>query len=334
MGRRVGIAGATGLVGRTMMQVLEERGFEMSSLRLFASSRSAGARIPFRGGEIEVEELRPDSFGEIDLLLFSAGAGVSREFSPIAAEAGAVVVDNSSAFRSDPNVPLVVPEVNAETIPRHQGIIAVPNCSTIQLVLPLKVLDDAFGLRRVIVSTYQSISGAGQSAVDQLRAELSGKRPEVRKFSRTVAFNTIFHSFPEGSDQTEEEMKVIAETRRILDLPSLPIAVTCVRIPTTGGHAESVNVELQRGTSPEEIRRLLSGANGIRVIDSPERDSYPTVLDAEGQDDVLIGRIRRDNSAANSFQLWVVADNLRKGAATNAVQIAERIPAHRGAPLS
>lgn len=325
MAKRVGIAGATGLVGRTMMRVLEERAFELESLRLFASSRSVGTRLPFRGRELEVEELGRDSFEEVDILLFSAGAGVSREYSPIAADAGAVVVDNSSAWRNDPDVPLVVPEVNSETIARHRGIIAVPNCSTIQLVLPLRALDDAFGLRRVIVSTYQSISGAGQSAVDQLSDELAGRSPASPKFSRPIAFNTMFHSFPEGSDETEEEMKMVRETRRILGLDSLPITVTCVRIPTTGGHAESVNVELQREASPEEIRELLASGAGMRVIDSPERDSYPTVLDAEGQDDVLIGRIRRDNSTANAFHLWVVADNLRKGAATNAVQIAERL---------
>ena len=325
MAKRVGIAGATGLVGRTMMRVLEERDFELDSLRLFASSRSVGSRLPFRGKEIDVEELTRDSVGDVDILLFSAGAGVSREYSPIAADAGAVVVDNSSAWRSDPDVPLVVPEVNPETIGRNRGIIANPNCSTIQLVLPLKALDDGFGLRRVIVSTYQSISGAGQSAVDQLDEELAGRSPASPKFSRPVAFNTIFHSFPEGSDQTEEEVKMVRETRRILGLDSLPIAVTCVRIPTTGGHAESVNVELQREASPEEIRELLASGPGMRVIDSPERDSYPTVLDAEGQDDVLIGRIRRDHSSENAFHLWVVADNLRKGAATNAVQIAERL---------
>lgn len=325
MAKRIAIAGATGLVGRTMMRVLEERDFRLESLRLFASKRSAGRRLIFRGEEIEVEELREDRLREIDIILFSAGGDTSRAFAPTAAAAGAIVVDNSSAWRRDPNVPLVVPEVNPEAIPGERGIVANPNCSTIQLVLPLNLLHREFGLRRVVVSTYQSISGAGQSGVDQLRQEVAGERPSAPKFSRPVAFNTIFHSFPDASSETEEEMKMIFETRRILGLPGLPIAVTCVRIPTTGGHAESVNVELEREASPEAIRELLGGGEGMRVIDDPAADLYPTVLDAEGNDEVLLGRIRRDHSAENAFHLWVVADNLRKGAATNAVQIAEKI---------
>ncbi len=321
----VGVVGATGLVGRTMVRVIEERAFPLDRLRLFASERSAGSTIPFRGKDIVVEKLEPRSFEGIDIALFSAGGGLSREFAPIAAAAGAIVIDNSSAWRQDPDVPLVVPEVNGSTAHEHKGIIANPNCSTIQLLLPLQSLHDRFGLRRVVVSTYQSISGAGQSGVEQLQTEMRGETPAQPHFRRPAALNTMFHDFPEGSEETEEEMKMVRESRRILGLPELRIAVTCVRIPTTGGHGESVNVELERPTTVEEIRAALSEMEGMRVVDDPSHDVYPTILDAEGIDDVLVGRIRADRSVENGFHLWVVADNLRKGAATNAVQIAELI---------
>ena len=329
MTMNVAIVGATGLVGRTMMQVLEQRDFPLDSLRLFASARSAGQSLPFRGREIVVEEFATDRFGDVDIALFSAGGALSREVAPAVADAGAVVIDNSSAWRQDPNVPLVVPEVNGKTALSHSGIIANPNCSTIQLMLPLKALHDRFGLRRVMASTYQSISGAGQSGVDQLRAELRGESPERMYFRRPAALNTMFHDFPDGSDETEEEMKMVRESRRILGIEDLRIAVTCVRIPTIGAHGESVNVELERECQVEDVRRAISEMDGVRVIDDPANDRYPTILDAEGVDDVLVGRVRRDRSAENGFHLWVVADNLRKGAATNAVQIAEIIAAGR-----
>ena len=231
MSYTVAVVGATGLVGRTMLNVLEERNFPVGNIRLLASERSAGKRIKFGGRNHTVEKLDENSFDGVDFALFSAGASTSREYAPIAAKAGAVVIDNSSAWRMDRNVPLVVPEVNPQAAFAHKGIIANPNCSTIQLVVALKPLQDKFGLKRVVVSTYQSISGAGQSGVDQLTAELKGKQPAQPKFPRPVAFNTIFHSFPEGKDSTEEEIKMMNETRKIMNLPRLPVTVTCVRIP-------------------------------------------------------------------------------------------------------
>jgi aspartate-semialdehyde dehydrogenase len=323
MSYRVAVVGATGLVGRTMLTVLEERNFPIAELRLLASERSAGKRIKFNGRNYTIAVLDENSFDGIDIALFSAGGSTSLRFAPIAAQAGAVVIDNSSAWRMDRNVPLVVPEVNPEAAFKHKGIIANPNCSTIQLVVALKPLQEKFGLKRVLVSTYQSISGAGQLGVDQLMAELKGKEPKERKFSRQAAFNTIFHSFPEGNDSTEEETKMMNETRKIMSLPKLPIAVTCVRIPTVGAHAESVNVELTERATPGAVRKALARNPGTIVIDDPKADLYPTVLEAAGRDEVFVGRIRKDPSQPNTFNLWVVADNLRKGAATNAVQIAE-----------
>lgn len=326
MSYRIAVVGATGLVGRTMLKVLEERSFPVGEVRLLASERSAGKRIRFNGKLHTVEQLDNDSFEGIDIALFSAGGSTSKAFAPIAAKAGAVAIDNSSAWRMDKKVPLVVPEVNPDAAFTHNGIIANPNCSTIQLVVALKPLEDKFGLKRVVVSTYQSISGAGQSAVDQLTAELKGKEPAQRKFSRQAAFNTIFHDFPEGKDSTEEELKMMNETKKIMGLPRLPISVTCVRIPTTGAHGESVNVEfVKKGASPSAARNVLKKRSGIVVVDDPAHDRYPTILDAEGRDEVFVGRIRKDYSQANTLNMWVVSDNLRKGAATNAVQIAELI---------
>lgn len=319
----VAVVGATGLVGRTMLKVLQEREFPLSKLKLLASASSAGKRVGFRGKSHVVEELTEKSFDGVDIALFSAGGSVSLKFAPVAADAGAIVIDNSSAWRMEKTVPLVVPEVNPEAVFRHRGIIANPNCSTIQLVVALKPLHDAFGLRRVVVSTYQAISGAGQAGVDQLTAEVRGKEPARRKFSRQAAFNTIFHSFPSGSDYTEEELKMMNETRKIMGLPKLALTVTCVRIPTVVAHAESVNAEFERPASVSRVRKVLERAPGIVVIDDPASELYPDVLRAGDQDDVLIGRIRKDQSQANTVNMWVVADNVRKGAATNAVQIAE-----------
>jgi aspartate-semialdehyde dehydrogenase len=319
------VVGATGLVGRTMVRVLEERNAPVGSLRLLASARSAGSRVKFRGKSITVEELTPASFEGIDFALFSAGGSVSLKYAPIAAEAGAIAIDNSSAWRMDKSVPLVVPEVNAHALARHTGIIANPNCSTIQLVVALKPLHDAFGLKRLVVSTYQAISGAGQAGLDQLRAELKGREPATRKFSRQAAFNTIFHSFGDGDDYTEEELKMINETRKIMELPRLAATMTCVRIPTEAAHGESVNAEFERAASPARARKILERSPGIVVMDDPAGDHYPTVLDAGGRDEVFVGRIRKDASQPNTLNMWVVADNVRKGAATNAVQIAEAL---------
>ena len=323
------VVGATGLVGRTMVRVLEERNVPVGSLRLLASARSAGSRVKFRGRSITVEELTPSSFDGIDFALFSAGGSVSREYCPIAAAAGAVAIDNSSAWRMDRSVPLVVPEVNPHTLAKHKGIIANPNCSTIQLVVALKPLHDAFGLRRLVVSTYQAISGAGQAGLDQLRAEVRGRQVEHPKFPRQAAFNTIFHSFGDGDDYTEEELKMINETRKILEMPKLAATMTCVRIPTEVAHGESVNAEFERAATPARARRILERTPGVVVMDDPAGDLYPTVLDAGGRDEVFVGRIRKDASQANTLNMWVVADNVRKGAATNAVQIAEALIAAR-----
>lgn len=321
----VAIVGATGLVGRTMLEVLLEHSFPIKKLTLLASGRSAGTKVPYKKKELEVQKLTPDSFKGIDIALFSAGGAVSREYAPIATRAGCVVIDNSSAWRMHPDVPLVVPEVNPGALKKHRGIIANPNCSTIQLVVVLQPLHQKFRLKRVLVSTYQSISGAGQKGVEQLEKELSAPQASS-PFPHQVAYNTMFHSFPaQNDDFTEEERKMINETRRIMGLPELKISVTCVRIPTLGGHGESVNIETEKSLSPASIRTALSKREEIIVLDVPERDLYPTPLLAEGSDEVFVGRIRMDSSAENAAHLWVVADNVRKGAATNAVQIAEAL---------
>ncbi len=323
MGHTFAVVGATGLVGRTMLRVLEERNMPVESLKLLASANSAGKKVRWKGKTHTVEELREDSFTGVDIALFSAGASISRRFAPIAAAAGAVAIDNSSAWRMEKGVPLVVPEVNPHALAKHRGIIANPNCSTIQLVVALKPLHDAFGLKRVVVSTYQAVSGAGQSAVDQLMAELKGKEPAKRKFSRQAAFNTIFHSFLDGNDYSEEEVKMMNETRKIMELPKLAATMTCVRIPTTAGHAESVNVEFEKPATPARVRALLRKTPGVVVMDDVAQDIYPTVLDVDDRDEVLVGRIRKDASQPNTLNMWVVGNNVRKGAATNAVQIAE-----------
>jgi len=334
MGFSIAVVGATGLVGRTMLRVLEERGLPISSLRLLASSNSAGKKVRFGGKLLKVEELRRDSFDGVQIALFSAGASVSREFAPAAVAAGAVVIDNSSAWRMDTSVPLVVPEVNPHALERHKGIIANPNCSTIQLVVALKPLHDAFTLKRVIVSTYQAVSGAGQAGVDQLMAELKGKEPARKKFPRQAAFNTIFHTFDGGNDYSEEEVKMMNETRKIMELPKLPVTMTCVRIPTTSAHGESVNAEFVKPAPASRARKILERAPGIVVMDDPARDIYPTVLDGGGRDEVFVGRIRKDLSQPNTLNLWVVGDNVRKGAATNAVQIAELLIARGMEPAA
>ena len=325
MGFKMAIVGATGLVGRTMLKVLNEKHVPLDSLALFASDRSAGTEIEFRGETLTVQTLNEHSFDAIDIALFSAGGVLSRAFAPIAVKAGCTVIDNSSAFRMEPDVPLVVPEVNPHDAMNHHGIIANPNCSTIQLVLALEPIRKTFGLKRLIVSTYQSVSGAGQKGIDQLTSELQGIEPSQRISPHPLAFNTVFHGRP--SDQqgasTEEEIKMRREIRRIMSMPQLPIAVTCVRIPTTGGHAESVYVELERDWTIPDIHACLADYPGLHIIDDAQQDAYPTPVSAFEKDDVFIGRIRQDEDYPRGLMMWVVADNLRKGAATNAVQIAE-----------
>ena len=312
-----------------MLRVLEQRDTPINQLVLVASARSAGTMIDVRNKPTVVRELSPDVFDGIDYALFSAGGAISREYAPIAASRGCVVIDNSSAWRMDPNVPLVVPEVNPDDAFTHRGVIANPNCSTIQLVVALKPLADVFGLRRVVVSTYQTPSGAGQKGIDQLNAELVGRLPVQRISPHQIAGNTVFHSIDNVNDSSEEEIKVIRETRRILHNDNLPLAVTCVRVPVIGGHGESVAVETIQPCPPDAVREVLAASKGVVVLDDPANAVYPTTVQSNETDPVYVGRIRPDTSVENGVMLWVVADNLRKGAATNAIQILELLEAHR-----
>jgi aspartate-semialdehyde dehydrogenase len=327
-GYRVAVVGATGAVGAEMIEVLEERKFPVDALKPLASARSAGGTVSFRGESLTVEELRPDSFAGVDLALFSAGAEVSKEFAPIAVKSGTVVVDNSAAWRMDDGVPLVVPEVNPEDLRRHRGIIANPNCSTIQMVVVLKPLHDQARIRRVVVTTFQSVSGTGKEAMDELlegcRDVLSFKEPQPKIYPYRIAFNCLPHidDFL-VSGYTKEEMKLVHETRKIMGDSSIQVTATTVRVPVYVGHSEAVNIETDRKVTPNEARAILSAAPGVLVYDDPAHKIYPMPLDVVGKDDVYVGRIREDESIANGLNLWVVADNLRKGAALNAVQIAE-----------
>ena len=326
----VAVVGATGLVGEQMRDVLEEREFPVGELRLLASERSAGQVLEFRGQQHCVHLLKEDSFKDIDIGLFSAGGGVSAKFAPLAVAAGAVVVDNTGCFRMEPDVPLVVPEVNPQEIAnyKNRGIVANPNCSTIQMVVALKPLHDAARIKRVVVSTYQSVSGAGRKAMEELSQQVAalfnGKELEIERFPHQIAFNCIPHIdvFTEGG-YTKEELKMINETRKILGEPSLPVTATTVRVPVFCSHSESVNVETVVKLSAAEARKILREAPGVIVADEPENNVYPLAIDATGKDATYVGRIRDDNSVANGLNLWIVADNLRKGAALNAVQIAE-----------
>jgi aspartate-semialdehyde dehydrogenase len=330
MSFRVAIVGATGLVGGEFLKILEERKFPMDSLRLYASDRSAGKRLSFMGEELVVEETSDDSFNNIDIALFSAGGDISKRFAPIAARAGAVAIDNSSAFRMDPEVPLVVPEVNPNDIDTHKGIIANPNCSTIQMVVALDPLHRVNPIQRIVVSTYQAVSGTGAAAVEELREQIAniveGRQDEVapKAYPHQIAFNALpfVESFLDN-DYTTEEWKMVQETRKIMHEPDLPVCATCVRVPVYTSHGEAVNVEFSQPMTPEEARELLSSSPGITVQDNPKGDLYPLPVSAAGTDDVFVGRIRRDFSHPKGLAMWVVADNLRKGAALNAVQIAE-----------
>jgi len=328
--RTVAVAGATGAVGGAMLAVLEERGFPVAALHALASSRGAGRTVRFRGREIPVVDLARFDFAGVDLALFSAGGAVSLEHAPRAAAAGAVVIDNTSAFRMDPDVPLVVPEVNPEAAAdRPRGIIANPNCSTIQLVVALAPLHRRARLERIIVSTYQSVSGAGARAMDELaastRALLAGESPVPGPvFPHVIGFNCLpqIDAFLDDG-YTGEERKMMRETRKILGDDDIRVSATCVRVPVMRGHAEAVNAQFASPLSPEEAREILSRAPGVELVDDPAGRRYPLQSDCAGRDPVLVGRIRRDPSHPRCLDLWVVADNLRKGAATNAVQIAE-----------
>ncbi len=330
MGHVVGIVGATGAVGEELLGVLEQRAFPCDELRLLASSRSAGRTLRFRGEPVQVEALTGERLAGCSRVFFSAGAGVSREWAPRAVAAGAVVIDNSSAFRYDPQIPLVVPEVNPEAARGHAGILANPNCTTILLVVVLAPLQRRAGLRRVVVATYQSASGAGALAMQELeaqtRAALAGEPARPEQFPRPIAFNLFPHIDVFLEDEgfaTKEEMKVVWESRKILGLPELPLVSTCVRVPVRRAHSEAVFVELERPLEATEARALLAAAPGVRLVDDPARGEYPTPRDAEGEDPVLVGRVRPDPSCERGLCLFLAGDQLRKGAALNAVQIAE-----------
>lgn len=328
MSHVVAIVGATGAVGHEMLAVLDERKYPMDDLRLFASPRSAGSRISFRGRDHEVKALEKGCFKGVDVALFSAGASISREWAPKAVESGTVVVDNSSAFRYEKEIPLVVPEINPGDVARHKGIIANPNCTTIIIAVAIYPLHVRAGLKRVVAATYQAASGAGAKAMEELRTQtrdvLDGKPAKPGVFPTQIAFNLFPHIdvFVE-EDYTKEEMKVTWESRKIMGLPNLAVVTTAVRVPVLRAHSAAVFCELERPLTPDQARETLRSAPGVKVVDDPKEPLYPTPVRASGQDDVLVGRIRRDPTVERGLALFVAGDQLRKGAATNAVQIAE-----------
>ncbi|BAD40532.1 aspartate-semialdehyde dehydrogenase [Symbiobacterium thermophilum] len=330
--KNVAVVGATGAVGQELLSLLEARNFPVGRLLPLASSRSAGSTVSFRGERLMVQEATPEAFAGMDLVFFAATGLLSRELAPAAARAGAVVIDKSSTWRMDPEVPLVVPEVNPEDLRRHKGIIASPNCTTIGLVMALKPLHDLARITRVIVTTMQAVSGTGKEAIEELeqqvRAWTEGHRGELPHtvYKRQIAFNVLPYAetFTENL-YTTEEMKLSAETRKIMGLPDLPVTMTCTRVPVFVGHSESVLVEFERKVTPAEAREALSRFPGVRVVDDPLQFVFPTAIDAAGTDDTLVGRIREDLTNEKGLWLWIVSDNLRKGAATNAVQIAEKL---------
>jgi aspartate-semialdehyde dehydrogenase len=329
-GYRVGVVGATGAVGSTILKVLAERGFPAREVVPLTSARSAGKAVAFNGSELRCIELTEDSLAEIDIAISSAGGAVSAEWAPKLVEAGAVVVDNTSFWRMHEDVPLVVTEVNPEAIASHNGIIANPNCSTMQMVVALAPVHRAVGIERIVVSTYQSVSGTGRRAVEELltqsRAVLADEPAVAEVYPHQIAFNVIpqVETFKDGDDYTTEERKMMAETRKILGAgDELGISATCVRVPAIAGHCESVNIQTRDDLGPDGCRELLATAPGVTLLDSPAEGIYPMTIQAAGRDDVLVGRIRRDPSADRCLNLWIAGDNLRKGAATNAVQVAE-----------
>jgi aspartate-semialdehyde dehydrogenase len=327
----VAVVGATGVVGREMLRVLEQRRFPATKVLALASPRSAGSKIPFAGGDLDVRLAAPEAFAGVDIALFSAGAAASRELGPAAAARGAVVIDNSSAWRMDPDVPLIVPEVNMPAAARRpRGIIANPNCSTIQLVVALKPLHDAARIRHVVVSTYQAASGKGHAAVEELheqtRALAAGRKATPKVFPGPIAQNVIMDWKAGDLGYSEEELKMVHETKKILEDDSIGVSPTTVRVPVVTGHSEAVHVQFHRPMSSEEARRLLKGAPGIELMDEPYAPGrHPQPIDCEGTDAVFVGRVRDDLAVKGAINMWIVADNLRKGAALNAVQIAERL---------
>ena len=322
---KIAVVGATGMVGRTFLKVLEERKLPAESYTLFASARSAGGKLTFMGSEYTIQELNENSFDEgFDIALFSAGGSISEKFAPIAASKGCVVIDNSSQWRMDPEVPLVVPEVNPEDIKKHKGIIANPNCSTIQAMVALRPLQLKYGIKRIVYSTYQAVSGAGLAGYQDLENGIKGEAP--KKFNHPI-FNNCLPQIdvflPNG--YTKEEMKMVNETRKILGDDSIRVTATTVRVPVFMAHSESINVELNSAFDLDDLKKTLATAPGVIVEDDPENAVYPMAVTAAGKDETFVGRIRRDESVENGINMWVVADNIRKGAATNAVQIAQKL---------
>ncbi len=328
----VAVAGATGAVGGAMLDVLERRNFPLGELRLLASSRSVGKKLLFKGKEIEVQLLDKDAFEGIDIALFSAGAARSIEFGPAAAAAGAIVVDNSSAFRMDKDIPLVVPEVNPQAIAQHtnRGIIANPNCSTIQMMVALKPIYDKVGIKRIVVSTYQAVSGTGTQAIEELKQQVNdyvaGDPMKANVYPYQIAFNCLPHidSFLDNG-YTKEEMKMVNETRKIFEDDSIGVTATTVRVPVIYGHSESINIETNKKISADEVKTLLADAPGVQLVDNPAENQYPMATDCAGKFETMVGRVRQDESCENGLNLWVVSDNILKGAALNAVQIAEKL---------
>jgi aspartate-semialdehyde dehydrogenase len=329
----VAVVGATGAVGVELIRCLEQRRYPLSELKLFASARSAGKTLPFRGGQVPVQELTEASFGGVDIALFSAGSGTSKRFGPIAVRAGAIVVDNSSAFRMDAGVPLVVPEINAEAIATHKGIIANPNCSAIISITPLWPIHRRNRIRRLIISTYQAASGAGAAAMEELRestrAYLEGRKFEPKVLPHPYAFNVFSHNtkIDPATSHNEEETKVVNETRKIFGDKDIAIGITCIRVPVLRAHCVAVTFECERPITPAEVREILATAPGVRVVDDIERNYFPMPVDASGRDEILVGRIRRDLSdeSGRSISIFSAGDQLLKGAALNAVQIAENL---------
>ena len=326
----VAVVGATGAVGNEMVATLEQRNFPIENIRLFASERSVGKLIGFKDKRVPVETITNKSFNKIDIALFSAGAERSKIWAPVAAQSGCVVIDNSSQWRMDPGVPLVVPEINTQDVKWHKGIIANPNCSTIQMVIVLKPLHDAARIKRIVVTTFQSVSGTGQKAIDELMKQttdlLNFKEAQCNVYPHQIAFNVIPHidAFLENG-YTKEEMKMVNETKKILGDDSMRITATTVRVPVFRGHSESVNIETEKKLTANDARAILSEFPGIIVFDAPDKNVYPVPIDVTGKDDTYVGRIREDESIENGINMWIVADNLRKGAALNAVQIAEKL---------
>ncbi len=326
----VAVVGATGAVGNEMIETLEARDFPVEKLRLFASERSKGKTLPYKGKDIPVETLNEECFKGIDIALFSAGGDRSKKWAPVAAKSGCVVVDNSSAWRMDPEVPLVVPEVNPDDIKKHKGIIANPNCSTIQMVVVLKPIHDAAKIKRVVVTTFQSVSGTGKKAMDELVEQtkdiLNFKEPTISVYPHQIAFNILPHidSFLDNG-YTKEEMKMVNETKKIMGDDTIKVTATTVRVPVLRCHSESLNIETERKLTANDARAALASAPGVVVFDAPEKNVYPMPVDVTGKDETYVGRVRDDESIENGINLWIVADNLLKGAALNAVQIAEKL---------